>query len=79
MGAVAITYELKRSKTIMQWQAWVFSGVGVALPIALLTWFVFGRRGNRAEVRQEQRSGDHSTNIQIGRADIRSKGESSKS
>ncbi len=42
---------------------WLFSGLLVAVPIALIGWF-FARRGlHRSQV---QRSGDDSVNIQAG-------------
>ena len=45
---------------------WVFSGFGVAVVLGILEWF--RRKGSSGSmVRQSQRSGDHSTNIQSGR------------
>ena len=40
---------------------WLFSGVAVAIPIALIGWY-FSTRGNK----QSQKGGDNSTNIQVG-------------
>jgi len=40
---------------------WLFSGIAIAVPLALLGWF-FGTKKNK----QVQKSGDNSTNIQVG-------------
>lgn len=40
---------------------WLFSGVAIAIPIALVSWF-FSSQGKK----QNQKGGDNSTNIQIG-------------
>lgn len=40
---------------------WLFSGVAVAIPMALIGWY-FSTRGNK----QSQKGGDNSTNIQVG-------------
>ena len=49
----------------MEWilanKDWLFSGVAIALPLAIIGW-VFSSRKNR----QVQKGGDNSTNIQIG-------------
>lgn len=51
----------------MPWYVWVFSGVGVAVPLALLSWLIGRRRVSRlTKIRQVQEGGDSSTNVQIG-------------
>lgn len=40
---------------------WLFSGVAIALPLAILGWFVSSQKN-----RQVQKGGDNSTNIQVG-------------
>lgn len=40
---------------------WLFSGVAVAIPLAIVGWF-FSRSGNK----QIQKGGKNSTNIQVG-------------
>ncbi|WP_459743856.1 hypothetical protein [Pseudomonas sp. 3A(2025)] len=40
---------------------WLFSGVAIAIPMALVGWLVSVKRN-----KQTQKSGDNSTNIQIG-------------
>lgn len=49
----------------MEWilmnKEWLFSGVAVAIPLALIGWLVSTQRN-----KQIQKSGDNSTNIQIG-------------
>lgn len=42
---------------------WLFSGLLVAIPIALLGWLIGTRRMKRS---QTQKAGDHSVNIQVG-------------
>ena len=42
---------------------WLFSGLLVAIPIALVGWFFARRHLHRSQV---QRSGDNSINIQAG-------------
>lgn len=42
---------------------WLFSGLLVAVPIALLGWLFAARYKKRS---QTQRSGDNSVNIQVG-------------
>jgi hypothetical protein len=48
----------------MEWmiqnKEWLFSGIAIAIPLAVIGWF-FSNRGNR----QTQKSGDNSTNIQV--------------
>jgi len=46
---------------IIQNKEWLFSGIAIAIPLALIGWF-FSSRGNK----QVQKSGDNSTNIQVG-------------
>jgi hypothetical protein len=52
---------------VVQWlidnKEWVFSGVGVALIAGLVGLYFRSRSGGQS---QYQRSGDNSTNIQIG-------------
>ena len=44
---------------------WLFNGAAVAIPIAIIGWLASSRqRKNRKQV---QKSGNHSTNIQIGK------------
>lgn len=49
----------------MEWiienKTWLFSGIAIAVPLALMGWFIF-TRGNK----QIQKGGKNSTNIQIG-------------
>lgn len=49
----------------MEWilanKEWLFSGAAIAIPLALIGWFFSGRTN-----KQIQKSGDNSTNIQIG-------------
>ncbi|WP_338576439.1 hypothetical protein V6L78_13700 [Pseudomonas canadensis] len=49
----------------MEWilanKEWLFSGVAIAMPVALISWLV-SRHGGK----QTQKSGNNSTNIQIG-------------
>lgn len=49
----------------MEWIAenkdWLFSGVAIALPLAIAGWFISSRKN-----KQIQKSGDNSTNIQVG-------------
>ncbi len=40
---------------------WIFSGVGIAIPLAIVSW-VFSSRSSK----QKQKGGSNSTNIQIG-------------
>ncbi|KIF52248.1 hypothetical protein [Vibrio owensii] len=47
---------------IMQNKEWLFSGVAIAVPIAVLSYF-FSNRNNK----QIQKGGNNSTNIQIGK------------
>jgi hypothetical protein len=49
----------------MEWIAenkdWLFSGVAIALPLAIIGW-IFSSRKNK----QVQKGGDNSTNLQVG-------------
>lgn len=49
----------------MEWiienKEWLFSGIAIAIPLAIISWFISSRRN-----KQVQKSGDNSTNIQIG-------------
>lgn len=49
----------------MEWivenKDWLFSGVAIALPLAILGWFISSRKN-----KQIQKGGDNSTNIQVG-------------
>lgn len=40
---------------------WLFSGVAIAIPLAIIGWLI-ARRGNK----QTQKGGKNSTNIQVG-------------
>ncbi len=46
---------------ILENKEWLFSGVAIAIPLAIIGWF-FSCRINK----QTQKGGDNSTNIQIG-------------
>jgi len=49
----------------MEWilnnREWLFSGIAIAIPLAIVSWLIPSRRK-----KQIQKSGDNSTNIQIG-------------
>jgi hypothetical protein len=49
----------------MEWilanKEWLFSGAAIAVPLAIIGW-LFSSRANK----QIQKSGDNSTNIQVG-------------
>ncbi|WP_367323518.1 hypothetical protein [Streptomyces sp. HUAS ZL42] len=45
--------------------AWAFGGVGGALVVAAIGWFIFDRKSDTAK--QSQRSGSNSRNYQAGR------------
>ncbi len=49
----------------MQWitenKDWLFSGVAIAIPLAIIGWFISSRRN-----KQVQKGGESSTNIQVG-------------
>lgn len=49
------------------WYEWIFSGVGAAVPLAILSWWLTKRYSTS---RQKQQSGSHSHNVQIG-GDVR--------
>lgn len=46
---------------IIQNKEWLFSGIAIAIPLAIIGW-LFSSRGNK----QVQKGGDNSTNIQAG-------------
>lgn len=46
---------------IIQNKEWLFSGIAIAIPIAIIGLFL-SSRGNK----QVQKGGDNSTNIQVG-------------
>jgi len=51
----------------MSWVTWVFSGIGIAVPIAVISWFISVKYSGRKTVtKQHIRSGNHSMNVQIG-------------
>jgi len=49
----------------MEWitenKDWLFSGVAIAIPLAIIGWFISSRRN-----KQVQKGGENSTNIQVG-------------
>ncbi|MGX9418162.1 hypothetical protein ACWU4D_12500 [Vibrio sp. WJH972] len=49
----------------MEWIAdnkdWLFSGIAIAIPLAIIGWFISSRKN-----KQIQKGGDNSTNIQVG-------------
>lgn len=49
----------------MEWisenKDWLFSGIAIAIPIAVIGWFTSSRKN-----KQIQKGGDNSTNIQVG-------------
>lgn len=49
----------------MEWihenKDWLFSGVAIALPLAIIGWFVSSKKN-----KQSQKGGNNSTNIQVG-------------
>lgn len=49
----------------MEWilknKEWLFSGFAIAIPLSIIGWLFSGR-----ENKQIQKSGDNSTNIQVG-------------
>lgn len=46
---------------IIQNKEWLFSGIAIAVPLAIIGW-LFSTRTNK----QTQKAGDNSTNIQVG-------------
>jgi hypothetical protein len=54
----------------MSWVTWVFSGVGIAAPIALVSWWLTVRTSGGARVKQHIKAGSNSANIQIGQANF---------
>lgn len=61
----SIVYGALREDTNMDWildnKEWLFGGIAVAVPIAILSWLFANKRSG-----QIQKSGDNSTNIQVG-------------
>jgi hypothetical protein len=53
-------------KDIIKWfvenKEWALSGIAVAVPIAIVTWFL----SRKSNVKQSQKGGDQSINIQVG-------------
>lgn len=47
---------------IIQNKEWLFSGIAIALPLALIGWLI----KSRLTKKQIQKSGKNSTNIQVG-------------
>lgn len=49
----------------MEWiinnKEWLFGGIAVAIPLAIIGWFV-----SSSKIKQLQQSGEKSTNIQVG-------------
>jgi cell division protein YceG involved in septum cleavage len=43
---------------------WLLSGIAVAVPVAIITWFLMRRSTNSKQI---QKSGKNSINIQVGR------------
>ncbi|HEY5581757.1 MAG TPA: hypothetical protein VIK56_11465 [Rhodoferax sp.] len=46
---------------IIQNKEWLFSGIAIAIPLAIIGWFLSTRVNT-----QVQKGGDDSTNIQVG-------------
>ncbi|WP_368205829.1 hypothetical protein [Aeromonas sp. s5] len=46
---------------ILENKEWLFSGVAIAIPLAIIGWFLSGKVN-----KQVQKGGNNSTNIQIG-------------
>lgn len=48
----------------MEWLAtnkeWLFSGIAIALPLAVIGWFISSKK-----IKQSQKSGNNSVNIQV--------------
>ena len=43
---------------------WVLSGIGIALPIAIISWIFIRKSKNQKQI---QKSGKNSINIQVGK------------
>ncbi len=58
---------LKKSKVIMDWilqnKMWLFSGIAISLPVAIITWIISNKKKH---IKQVQKSGKKSLNIQAG-------------
>jgi hypothetical protein len=50
----------------MGWETWVFSGFGVAIPLALIGWYLSRKSEGAGGVTQRQSGGNGSVNIQAG-------------
>lgn len=46
---------------IIENKTWLFSGIAIAIPLALIGWFISSRNS-----KQVQKGGKNSTNIQVG-------------
>jgi hypothetical protein len=46
---------------IIENRTWLFSGIAIAVPLALIGWYI-SSRGNK----QNQKGGKNATNIQVG-------------
>ena len=46
---------------ILENKEWLFSGAAIAIPLAIIGWFISSRRN-----KQTQKGGDNSNNIQVG-------------
>lgn len=46
---------------IIENKEWLFSGIAIAIPLAIFSWFITSSKS-----KQVQKSGDNSTNIQVG-------------
>ena len=66
MSEIATITKLDCIGMLMDWiianKDWLFSGLLVAVPIALVGWLI----GSRRKRSQTQKAGDHSVNIQVG-------------
>ena len=49
-------------KWLVENKEWVFSGIAVAVPIAIVTWLL----SRNTNLKQSQKGGDQSINIQVG-------------
>jgi len=48
---------------ILENKDWLFSGIAIAIPLAIIGWLI-----HRSRNKQIQKSGDNSTNIQVGKS-----------
>lgn len=49
-------------KWFLENKEWVFSGIAIAIPIAIVTWLL----SRRSSLKQTQKGGNQSINIQVG-------------